>query len=134
MLQVPKATSYMGCIGDDAFGKKMTETATSEGVNVRSGQPVSSVGAAGSLSSMLRMLWLQVCYQVDTSTPTGSCAVCVTGIERSLVANLAAANNFKAEFAKAHWDLVEKVIGMCPCGRQLLATYPAQQQERHTAP
>jgi adenosine kinase len=33
---------------------------------------------------------------VDTSTPTGTCAVCIVGGERSLVANLAAANNFKA--------------------------------------
>jgi len=31
----------------------------------------------------------------DEKTPTGTCAVCVTGKERSLVANLAAANNFK---------------------------------------
>lgn len=35
MLQVPHATSYMGCIGDDEFGRKMTEVATQEGVNVR---------------------------------------------------------------------------------------------------
>lgn len=35
MLQVPHATSYMGCIGDDEFGRKMTETAKKDGVNVR---------------------------------------------------------------------------------------------------
>eukprot|EP00198_Chlamydomonas_reinhardtii_P004000 XP_001693336.1 flagellar associated protein, adenosine kinase-like protein [Chlamydomonas reinhardtii] len=34
MLQVPHATSYMGCIGDDEFGRKMTEVATAEGVNL----------------------------------------------------------------------------------------------------
>jgi adenosine kinase len=46
---------------------------------------------------------------VDKATPTGTCAVCVTGHERSLVANLAAANNFKSEFlARAeNWKLVE---------------------------
>jgi hypothetical protein len=32
---------------------------------------------------------------VDSSTATGTCAVCVVDKERSLVANLAAANNFK---------------------------------------
>lgn len=32
---------------------------------------------------------------VDKATPTGTCAVCIVGGERSLVANLAAANNFK---------------------------------------
>lgn len=37
----------------------------------------------------------QVVYQVDSTTPTGTCAVCIVGGERSLVANLAAANNLK---------------------------------------
>lgn len=32
---------------------------------------------------------------VDPSVSTGTCAVCINGGERSLVANLAAANNFK---------------------------------------
>ncbi len=34
MLQVPHATSYMGCIGDDEFGRMMTKVASAEGVNV----------------------------------------------------------------------------------------------------
>ena len=35
-------------------------------------------------------------YLVDKDTPTGTCAVCVSKSgERSLVANLAAANNYK---------------------------------------
>jgi hypothetical protein len=36
---------------------------------------------------------------VDESTPTGTCAACILGGERSLVANLAAANNYKARCA-----------------------------------
>merc|ERR1712228_798174 len=36
-------------------------------------------------------------YMVDESTPTGTCAVLVKDGERSLVANLAAANNFKID-------------------------------------
>jgi hypothetical protein len=32
---------------------------------------------------------------VDSSTPTGTCAAAILGGERSLVANLAAANNYK---------------------------------------
>jgi adenosine kinase len=32
---------------------------------------------------------------VDEATPTGTCAACIVGGERSLVANLAAANNYK---------------------------------------
>ena len=36
MLQVPGATTYMGCVGNDAFAAKMTETATKDGVQVSS--------------------------------------------------------------------------------------------------
>lgn len=34
MLQVAGATSYMGCVGKDDFGRKMSEIATKDGVNV----------------------------------------------------------------------------------------------------
>ena len=34
LLQCPGAAAYMGCIGNDEFGRKMTETAKSAGVNV----------------------------------------------------------------------------------------------------
>jgi len=69
MLQVPGATAYMGCVGDDAFAKTMETAAKADGVDVR--------------------------YFVDATTPSGTCAVAVKGGERSLVANLAAANNYK---------------------------------------
>lgn len=39
----------------------------------------------------------QVLYQVDETTPTGVCAVCVHGIERSLVTKLEAANKYTIE-------------------------------------
>jgi adenosine kinase len=85
LLQVPNATSYMGCIGEDDFGKRMRQTATQDGVNVQ--------------------------YMVDASTPTGTCGVCVSkNGDRSLVANLAAANNYKVDHVKKseNWALVEK--------------------------
>ncbi|CAL5340254.1 unnamed protein product [Camellia sinensis] len=46
----------------------------------------------------------------DESAPTGTCAVCVAGGERSLVANLSAANCYKTEHLKRpeNWALVEK--------------------------
>lgn len=69
----PGSTTYMGCVGDDAFAAKMAATCRdADGVDAR--------------------------YSVDPSASTGTCAVCVVGGERSLVANLAAANNFKADF------------------------------------
>ena len=38
---------------------------------------------------------LQAVYQIDESTETGTCAAAIMDNERSLVANLAAANNYK---------------------------------------
>merc|ERR1719333_463937 len=59
----------MGCVGDDEYSGKMREVMKADGVDAR--------------------------YMVDKSTATGTCAVCITGQNRSLVANLSAANNFK---------------------------------------
>eukprot|EP01083_Nonionella_stella_P245148 852468_1 len=68
MLQ-QNATGYMGCIGVDKFGQILESTTKSANVD---------------------------CYFMkDDKTATGTCAVCITDKERSLVANLAAANNFK---------------------------------------
>jgi len=74
MLQQPKVCNYIGCVGKDEFGQKLKEAAEKDGVNT--------------------------CYLVDETTPTGTCAVCVVDKERSLVANLAAANKYN----KSHYD------------------------------
>ncbi|GHP03162.1 hypothetical protein PPROV_000191700 [Pycnococcus provasolii] len=84
MLQAPHSCSgYMGCIGNDEFGEKMKAQAAADNVTVS--------------------------YMVDEATPTGTCAVCVKDSERSLVANLAAANNYKiAHLEKPeNWAMVE---------------------------
>jgi len=77
MLQVPKATIYIGCIGNDSFGKTLKQAAEKDGVTTH--------------------------YLVDSTVPTGTCAVLVRDKERSLVANLSAANNYK----KDHFDSQE---------------------------
>ncbi|XVF76398.1 hypothetical protein PTKIN_Ptkin13bG0263400 [Pterospermum kingtungense] len=84
MLQIPGATSYIGCIGKDKFGEEMKKNSKAAGVNVQ--------------------------YLDDESAPTGTCAVCVVGGERSLIANLSAANCYKSEHLKRpeNWALVEK--------------------------
>merc|ERR1712187_726355 len=74
MLQAPGATEDIGCVGKDAFADKMKASCEKDGVTTA--------------------------YMVDASTPTGSCAVLIEGIERSLCTNLMAANNFKVEHAK----------------------------------
>jgi len=82
MLQQPGATAYMGCVGDDEYSKKMNDVMKESGVNAL--------------------------YMVDKSVPTGTCAVCITGNDRSLVANLSAANNYKASHCQeaANWPVV----------------------------
>ncbi|KAK7848569.1 adenosine kinase 2 [Quercus suber] len=84
MLQIPGATGYIGSIGKDKFGEEMKKNSKSAGVNVH--------------------------YYEDESTPTGTCAVCVVGGERSLIANLSAANCYKSDHLKQpeNWSLVEK--------------------------
>ena len=84
MLQIPGATTYIGCVGKDEYGLRMHKEASKDGVNVQ--------------------------YMEDPATPTGTCAVLVVGAERSLVANLSAANNYKvAHLLQPHvMSLVEK--------------------------
>ena len=62
-------TAFMGCVGpNDNYGKQLEKCASDDGVLVH--------------------------YMKDPSTPTGTCAALILGGERSLCANLAAANNF----------------------------------------
>nr|CCA20212.1 adenosine kinase putative [Albugo laibachii Nc14] len=63
-----RATTFMGSIGNDEHGRILKECAERDGVRTH--------------------------YLVQDTTPTGTCAVCVKGDERSLVANLSAANEF----------------------------------------
>merc|ERR1711865_564104 len=74
----------MGCIGDDEFGKKMIAACSADGVNVQ--------------------------YKIDKSVATGTCAVGVLGGERTLCANLAAANNYSMDHLDQpeNWALVEQ--------------------------
>jgi len=53
------------------------------------------------------MLLYQVHYYEDESAPTGTCGVCVVGGERSLIANLSAANCYKVDHLKKpeNWAL-----------------------------
>eukprot|EP00540_Astrosyne_radiata_P020754 CAMPEP_0116842744 /NCGR_PEP_ID=MMETSP0418-20121206/11690_1 /TAXON_ID=1158023 /ORGANISM="Astrosyne radiata, Strain 13vi08-1A" /LENGTH=341 /DNA_ID=CAMNT_0004473395 /DNA_START=30 /DNA_END=1055 /DNA_ORIENTATION=- len=69
MLGKEGQTAFMGCVGTDDFGTRLEECATNDGVLVH--------------------------YMKDAETPTGTCAVLIKDKERSLIANLAAANNFK---------------------------------------
>jgi adenosine kinase len=65
----PGSTGYMGAIGNDEFGQTLEKCAEKDGVRAH--------------------------YMKNPETPTGTCAVLVNGGERSLIANLSAANTFK---------------------------------------
>jgi adenosine kinase len=71
MLKEKKGqTAFMGCVGpNDEYGSQLEKCMSDDGVLVH--------------------------YMKDETTPTGTCAALIVGGERSLVANLAAANNFK---------------------------------------
>ncbi|XP_030570040.1 adenosine kinase isoform X1 [Drosophila novamexicana] len=64
----PNVAVFFGCVGKDKFADILREKARAAGVDAH--------------------------YQVSEDTPTGTCAVLITGTHRSLCANLAAANKF----------------------------------------
>ncbi|ESO87167.1 hypothetical protein LOTGIDRAFT_210552 [Lottia gigantea] len=85
LVGVDNATTVFGCIGkDDKFGSILKEKGKDAGVNVK--------------------------FQVTEKQPTGTCAVVCTEKNRSLVANLAAANCFTESHLDdpENWKLVEK--------------------------
>ena len=73
----PGSTAFVGCVGKDQFGDKLEQAARGDGVNAA--------------------------YMKHPETPTGTCAVLVKGGERSLVANLSAANCYEI----SHYETAE---------------------------
>uniref|UniRef100_A0A673UKM0 Adenosine kinase n=1 Tax=Suricata suricatta TaxID=37032 RepID=A0A673UKM0_SURSU len=86
MIQQPhKAATFFGCIGIDRFGEILKKKAAEAHIDAY--------------------------YYEQNEQTTGTCAVCITGDNRSLVANLAAANCYKKEKhldMEKNWTLVEK--------------------------
>ncbi|KAI4886366.1 hypothetical protein NFI96_022454 [Prochilodus magdalenae] len=86
MIQEPhKVATFFGCIGKDHFGEILKQKAAEAHVDAH--------------------------YYEQTEEPTGTCAACITGDNRSLIANLAAANCYKKEKhldLDGNWSLVEK--------------------------
>merc|ERR1711933_259636 len=101
MLQEPGMTAYMGCIGDDDYGKKLQDACKADGV--------------------------QAMYLVDKSTPTGKCAVTIMDNERSLTTELSAANNYKATHLKepAQMQVLEKAKVVYSAGFFLTVSPPS---------
>lgn len=71
MLQAKGATSYIGSVGKDKFGEQLKNCVEGDGVAVY--------------------------YHEDEKVATGTCACLIKDKERSMVANLSAANEYKQE-------------------------------------
>jgi adenosine kinase len=81
ILQTPGATSYIGCVGKDDTAAKMRDCVQKDGVNAA---------------------------YMECDKPTGKCAVCITGVERSLCAYLSAANEYKVDHLKENMAILTK--------------------------
>ncbi|CAJ1067542.1 adenosine kinase isoform X2 [Xyrichtys novacula] len=86
MIQEPhNVGTFFGCIGKDKFGEILKQKAKEAHIDAH--------------------------YYEQNEEPTGTCAACITGDNRSLVANLAAANCYKKEKhldLEENWELVKK--------------------------
>jgi len=84
ILKSPNVATFVGCIGKDHNADIMREKAREVGLNA--------------------------VYQVTDKASTGTCAVLITGNDRSLVAHLAAANLFTSDHLdnQEHWSHIEK--------------------------
>uniref|UniRef100_A0A3Q1AHG4 Adenosine kinase n=1 Tax=Amphiprion ocellaris TaxID=80972 RepID=A0A3Q1AHG4_AMPOC len=86
MIQEPhNVGTFFGCIGKDKFGEILKQKAEEAHIDAH--------------------------YYEQDEEPTGTCAACITGDNRSLVANLAAANCYKKDKhldLEENWKLVEK--------------------------
>lgn len=83
-LLPPGSCTFIGCISNDHFGDSLKKAAEEDGLKTQ--------------------------YFIDESVPTGTCATLITGHDRSLVANLSAANNYKVSHLEQpeNWAVVEK--------------------------
>jgi adenosine kinase len=81
--QSPGYTTFFGCVGDnDVSSQKLREVLLASGVFPH--------------------------YQSTPKAPTGTCIALITGKERTLVANVAAAEQFTPDFLDSHWSVVEE--------------------------
>lgn len=92
---------YIGCIGRDEYGKQLESICAKAGV--------------------------KTAYRYDEETPTGRCGVVITGHNRSLCTDLAAANKYKLDHLKQPevWQHVENAKFFYVGGYHLTVCPPA---------
>jgi len=80
-LLPPDSVIFFGCVGKDKNAEVLLEAN--------------------------RKVGLQVCYRYDEAQATGRCGVVISGHDRSMCTDLAAANCYKIEHLKENWAVVE---------------------------
>lgn len=97
----PKSVVYVGCVGKDKYARLLGEAVLKSGIRTE--------------------------YLIDEEVPTGRCAVLVTGHNRSMCTDLAAANNYKIDHLKSQniWSLVEQAGYFYVGGYHLTVCVPA---------
>ncbi|RPB05769.1 Ribokinase-like protein [Choiromyces venosus 120613-1] len=97
----PKSVVYVGCAGQDAFGEALTSACVNEGVLTK--------------------------YRIEKDQPTGRCGVIITGHDRSMVTDLAAANHYRLEHLQSPeiWSYVENAKIYYVGGYHLTVCVPA---------
>ncbi|KAL1801017.1 hypothetical protein ACET3X_001359 [Alternaria dauci] len=97
----PNSVVYIGCIGKDKYGETLEKISADAGVKTE--------------------------YLYDEKTPTGRCGVVITGHNRSMCTDLAAANNYKIEHLKQDhiWKQVENAKVFYVGGFHLTVCVPA---------
>lgn len=81
-MLAPETVAYVGSVGRDVYSEKLLQANEKAGVLTY--------------------------YMFQDNIPTGKCAALITGKNRSLCTDLAAANHYKLEHLKQNWDLVEQ--------------------------
>jgi adenosine kinase len=92
---------FIGCVGKDQYADTLRTESERQGVRVE--------------------------YRIDEEQPTGRCGVVITGSNRSLCTDLAAANCYKIEHLKQPeiWSLVEQAKVFYVGGYHLTVSPPA---------
>lgn len=92
---------YVGCVGKDKYAETLKEACSKAGLRVE--------------------------YRYDEEQPTGRCGVIITGHDRSMCTDLAAANCYKVEHLKSPeiWKLVEAARVYYVGGYHLTVCVPA---------
>ncbi|EME85398.1 adenosine kinase [Pseudocercospora fijiensis CIRAD86] len=98
-LLPPDQVVFFGCVGKDKYADILMKANKEAGLAVQ--------------------------YRYDDKEPTGRCGVIITGHNRSMCTDLAAANAYKIEHLKENWGIVEKAKAYFVGGYHLTVCVPA---------